>query len=192
MRFGRESRERMAWLVEFLKAWYSSREMLDETERLAARFAELVKAGDKALAVETLDYRQLLADAMDDRFKGSATDRLVNDCLDAGEMDRLRVMVGGKALMQLCSTTLERLVKSGLITAQQSEAEDGRRRHSMGPVWEDVDPERLEALLRADVLFNMCRYHEAISVLTQHADQSAWKRHTQGLLARSSRNDWRF
>jgi DNA-binding IclR family transcriptional regulator len=27
MRFGRESRERMAWLVEFLKAWYSSREM---------------------------------------------------------------------------------------------------------------------------------------------------------------------
>lgn len=43
MRFGRESRQRMVWLVEFLKVWYSSRETMDETERLAARLAELLK-----------------------------------------------------------------------------------------------------------------------------------------------------
>src|ERR1022692_2622087 len=82
------------------------------TNGLASR--ELVKVGEKALAAETLDYRQYLADAMDDRFRGSATDRLVNDCLDAGEMDRVRGMVRSPSLTQLCSATLDRLVNSGL------------------------------------------------------------------------------
>jgi len=90
MRFGRECRERMAWLVEFLKAWYSSREMMDETERLAAQLAELVKVGEKALAAEALDYRQYLADAMDEPFRGSATDSLLNDYLNSGDMNRVR------------------------------------------------------------------------------------------------------
>ena len=221
MRFGRESRERMAWLVEFLKAWYSSREMMDETDRLAARFAELVKVGEKALAAETLDYRQYLADAMDDRFRGSATDRLVNDCLDAGEMDRVRGMVRSPSLTQLCSATLDRLVNSGLITAGQSRAEGNRRLewvarltknrgpkavvdvldprglplhehpeswfmragalHSLGrdkEALEDLEtgarfvPERFrEALLKAEVLFSLCRFHEVISVLTPYAGE---------------------
>ena len=221
MRFGRESRERMAWLVEFLKAWYSSREMLDETDRLAALSAELAKAGEKARAAETLDYRQYLADAMDERFKGSATDRLLNDCLDAGEMDRARGMVRSDGLAQLCTATLQRLAESGLITGGQSEAEDSRRvkwltrfGENPGPeaVIDALDPKVLplhehpeswfarasalhklgrdeealedletctrfvpgwpaEAMLKAKVLFNLCRFRDVISVLSRHADE---------------------
>jgi DNA-binding transcriptional ArsR family regulator len=235
MRFGRESRERMAWLVEFLKAWYSSREMLDETERLAVRFAELVKAGEKALAVETLDYRQYLTDAMDERFRASVTDRLVNDSLDADETDRVRGILRSDGLTQLPSATLKRLRENGLVTADQSESEDTRRRQWMAPLWKDLDPERLvdvldpkglplhenphlwllraaalhqlgrdeeafeqietctrpipdralEALLKAEVLFSLCRYREAISALSQHADESGWKLQRQKCLARS-------
>jgi Flp pilus assembly protein TadD len=178
MRFGRESRERMAWLVEFLKAWYSSREMLDETERLAARFAEMLKMGEKALAAETLDYRQILVDAMDARFRGSATDRLVNDCLDAGEIDRARGIIRGDGLTQLCMGTLQRLVHSGLITAPQSDAELGRRGQQVLSLGENPDAEGilksldLKALplhedpelwsIRAAALQNLGRHEEAL------------------------------
>ncbi|HXM40518.1 MAG TPA: ATP-binding protein [Bryobacteraceae bacterium] len=147
MRFGRESRERMAWLVEFLKAWYSSREMLDETERLAVRFAELMRVGEKALAAETLDYRQILVDAMDARFKGSATDRLVSDYLDAGNMDRARALVRSDGLTQLRSRTLQRLTEGGLIAARQSDAEVSRRLQWVDRLRATPDPEAL-----ADVL----------------------------------------
>src|ERR1017187_4147382 len=178
MRFGRESRERMAWLVEFLKAWYSSREMLDETERLAARFAEMLKMGEKALAAETLDYRQILVDAMDARFRGSATDRLVNDCLDAGEIDRARGIIRGDGLTQLCMGTLQRLVHSGLITAPRSDAELGRRGQQVLSLGENPDAEGilksldLKALplhedpelwsIRAAALQNLGRHEEAL------------------------------
>ena len=236
MRFGRESRERMAWLVEFLKAWYSSREMLDETERLAARFAELVKVGEKALATETLDYRQYLADAMDERFRGSATDRLVNDCLDAGDTDRVRGIVRSDGLTQLCPATILRLTNGGLVTAPQATSEITRRQqwmahlgnnsgfdsivdvldpkvvplHAHPDLWfgraaalhgigrdeealEDLEmcarsfPERTqEVLLKAEVLFNLHRFREAISVLTPRADEFALEPRAQILLASSS------
>ena len=143
MRFGRESRERMAWLVEFLKAWYSSREMLDETDRLATRFAEMLRIGEKALAAETLDYRQVLVEAIDARFRGSAADRLVNDCLDAGDIDRVRGIIRSDGLTQLCSATLQRLTEGGLITADQSETEDDRRRQRLARIWENLNPETL-------------------------------------------------
>jgi len=239
MRFGRESRERMAWLVEFLKAWYSSREMLDETDRLAARFAELVKAGEGALASETLDYRQLLADAMDDRFRGSATDRLVNDYLEVGEIDRVRGIVRSSGTMQLRSATLRRLVGGGFVTADQTKAELSRLLELRGLVDQlpenpkpaeilsvldptslsfDDEPElwsaraaalldlgrseealenlemssRLapggpaEALLKAEIFYALRRFHEVISVLTQHAHELASDPWACSLLAKSS------
>jgi len=143
MRFGRESRERMAWLVEFLTAWYTGREIIDETERLANQFAELMRVGEKALATETLDYRQYLADAMVGRFKGSVTDRLVNDSLDAGETDRVRGIIRSDGLIQLCTDTLRRLTESGLIAAQQSEAEDTRRRQRIARFGKNPGPETI-------------------------------------------------
>jgi hypothetical protein len=152
MRFGRESRERMAWLVEFLKAWYSSREMFDEAEKLAGLFAELAKAGEKARAAETLDYRQYLADAMDERFKGSATDRLVNDCLDAEETNRARAILRSDGLTQLCTATLRRLAEGGIITAKQFETEDNRRGQLAARLQDNASPEALLGVLDPRVM----------------------------------------
>jgi tetratricopeptide (TPR) repeat protein len=166
MRFGRESRERMAWLVEFLKAWYSSREMFYEAEKLAASFAELIKVGEKALAVETLDYRQLLADAMDEPFKGSATDQLVNDCLDAEGMDRVRGIIHSDGLAQLRSVTLWRLMEAGAVTASQTLAEVDRRLHNLPHprgVPTPKDPDLW--LTRAVAMYNFGRFEEALEDL---------------------------
>jgi tetratricopeptide (TPR) repeat protein len=226
----------MAWLVEFLKAWYSSREILEETERLANQFEELMRVGQKALATETLDYRQYLADAMNGRFKGSVTDRLVNDSLDAEEMDRVRGMIRSNGLTQLCADTLGRLMESGFITAHQSECEDTRRRQWMARIGESPGPEAVlgvldpkgvplhenpylwvirasalhdlgrddealedletgarfvsenvpEALLKAEVLFNLHRFRETIGVLSRHGDEFAASPRTSFLLAASS------
>ena len=181
MRFGRESRERMAWLVEFLKAWYSSREMLDETEKLAARFAELLKVGEKALAAETLDYRKVLADAMDERFKGSAADRMVNDCLDAGEADRAGGIVLRDGPTQMSSSTLRRLVASGAITAGQAADENIQRLERAFRLVTDFDPEAIVGALdprsgamheypgywfiRANAMYNLGRFDEALKDL---------------------------
>ena len=147
MRFGRESRERMAWLVEFLKAWYSSREMMDETERLANQFAELMRVGEKASATATLDYRRYLADAMSGRFRGSVTDRFVNDCLDAEEVDRVREMMRSDGLTQLCTETLKRLRENGLITARQTELEETRRRQWIARLGKAPGPEAVLQVL---------------------------------------------
>ena len=181
MRFGRESRERMAWLVEFLKAWYSSREIYDETERLANEFAELMRVGERALASETLDHRQYLADAMDRRFRGNVTDRLVNDSLDAGDLDRARGIIRRDGLTQLCTDTLQRLVGGGFIAASQSEAEDARRRQWMARIGKNPGPESVLDLLdprdvplhenpylwvvRADALHKLRRDEEALEDL---------------------------
>jgi tetratricopeptide (TPR) repeat protein len=121
--------------------------MLDEAERLAARFAEMLKIGERALATQTLEYRQVLVDAMDERFKGSATDRLVNDCLDAGEADFVRGMVRSDDLMQLCPATLQRLEESGHVTARQFEAENNRRRQLVAGLGENPSPEEALAFL---------------------------------------------
>jgi tetratricopeptide (TPR) repeat protein len=172
---------------------------------------------------------------MDDRFKGRATDRLVNDCLDAGEMDRVRGTVRSDGLTQLCPATLGRLVDSGLITADQSEAEDKRRLQLVASLGENPGPNAIidvldptglplhagpelwfiradalsdlgrfeealedldtcarlfpawssQALLRAEVLFKVNRFRDAISVLSRHADEFASNPGAQNLLARS-------
>jgi hypothetical protein len=185
MRFGRESRERMAWLVEFLKAWYSSREMLDETDRLTKQFEDLMRLGEKVLAVETLDYIQYFADAMVERFRGGATDRLVNACLDAGDMDRVRGMVSRDGLTQLCTDTLERLTDSGLITPGQLSAFRDRSlqlatRLQQNPepeaVLETLDPRNVPLhenphlwVLRANALHRVGRDDEALEDLEMGA-----------------------
>ncbi|SPF41710.1 hypothetical protein SBA4_2780002 [Candidatus Sulfopaludibacter sp. SbA4] len=67
MRFGREARERMQWLVEFLRAWYDQRELGTETERLCDRMSELLMAGQRQAVREGLEYGRLLTEAMTDQ-----------------------------------------------------------------------------------------------------------------------------
>jgi tetratricopeptide (TPR) repeat protein len=176
---------------------------------------------------------------MDVRFKGSATDRLVNDSLDAGDVDRVRGIVRSSGTMQLRSATLRRLVGARLVTADQTKAEQSRllelreiadhlpENPTPAEVLSALDPMSLclddepelwsyraaalhdlgrheealedlemstrlapggseEALLKAEILYALRRFHEVISVLTQHAHELASDPWACSLLARSS------
>src|SRR5262245_9816685 len=66
MRFGREARERMKWLVTFLKVWYATEEIGAESKKLVARFRRWLKSGRKDDAFDVLEHQRLLADATSD------------------------------------------------------------------------------------------------------------------------------
>jgi tetratricopeptide (TPR) repeat protein len=137
MRFGRESRKRMGWLVEFLKGWYTNREIVEQTEQLASGFAELLKvARDSAL--ENLEFRRCLSAAMDPDARAPAIDRLLCDFLDANELDKVRETVSDIDLLYVRETTVERLVERGLITKEQL--------HSSAERWKGIAQEAIRAV----------------------------------------------
>jgi hypothetical protein len=64
MRFGREARERVRWLVDFLRAWYDEGELEQEVDRLGAQFQQLVAGGKDDEARQKLPHRSLLLQAV--------------------------------------------------------------------------------------------------------------------------------
>src|SRR5260370_20714638 len=118
MRFGRESRKRMGWLVDFLKGWYTNREIAEQTEQLAARFAELLPVA-RGSALENLEFQRYLSAAMDPDVRAPAIDRLLSDSLDANELDKVRDSVRDIDLLCLQKETIQRLMEHKLITEDQ-------------------------------------------------------------------------
>jgi hypothetical protein len=65
MRFGRNARERMSWLVSILKALYDVEEMGTQGELLKTRFREHLIAGRLHEARDTLEHHHYLVEAME-------------------------------------------------------------------------------------------------------------------------------
>lgn len=118
MRFGRDARERMQWLVNFIKAYYDSEEMGAESVRLEVRFRELLAVGRMPEAHDVLDHHRYLAEAMDDSTtRAGAVDAVILGYVDVGDLDTLRKEVlPGVALEALSNTTLFALYEAGCIT----------------------------------------------------------------------------
>jgi tetratricopeptide (TPR) repeat protein len=116
MRLGRESRQRMEWLIEFLRNWYTNREMLEQTERLAEMFRELLTQGMSDAALKTVDYREYLAAAIDPAYRGATLDGIIRDCLDAGDRSHVRTLIEGIDLDTLKPESIRRLHQEKLIT----------------------------------------------------------------------------
>lgn len=66
MRFGRNARERMGWLVGILKALYDAEEMGAQSDLLSERFFEHLKADRLDEAHDTLEHWSYLLEAMKD------------------------------------------------------------------------------------------------------------------------------
>ena len=66
MRFGREARDRIQWLVEFLKGYYTQEELKDHYRRLGRHFEELSQTGSSTLAKKVLDNQRYLLQAVAD------------------------------------------------------------------------------------------------------------------------------
>ena len=66
MRFGRDARQKMQWLVNFLKSWFSLEEIKDESKKLSERFLEFLELKRFKEALGTIEYLQLLVFAIED------------------------------------------------------------------------------------------------------------------------------
>jgi tetratricopeptide (TPR) repeat protein len=121
MRFGRESRQRMEWLIEFLKNWYTNREMLEEADRLAEKFRELLTQGMLDSAMKVVDYRWYLSAAIDPAYRGATLERIISDCLDAGDASQVRTLIEGIDLEILKPETIQRLHHEKLLTPEHQQ-----------------------------------------------------------------------
>jgi DNA-binding transcriptional ArsR family regulator len=68
MRFGRDARERIAWLVNFLKAWYGDEGLGAEVNRLQSEIKELLNGGHIEHARKLLAQARLMTNAMSDEY----------------------------------------------------------------------------------------------------------------------------
>jgi tetratricopeptide (TPR) repeat protein len=108
MRFGRGNRQRLDWLVEFLKGWYSEDEGLAQCLRLAESFKGLLAGGDAGRIGEALDIRQCFVDALPQEQWAAATGELIRDCLAVGDLSRVKEI--------LTAATGERLTREKAAT----------------------------------------------------------------------------
>lgn len=91
MRFGRDARERMQWLVNFIKAYYDAEEIGAESARLELRFRALLSAGQTAKALDVLEHRRYLAEAMDDsENRANTMDAVAHGIIALVDTDTIR------------------------------------------------------------------------------------------------------
>jgi tetratricopeptide (TPR) repeat protein len=121
MRFGRDARQRMQWLVSFLKSWYAREEMEPESNRLEMRFREHLTSGRMREARDTLEHHRYLAEAMDDiPLRARALEKIIHGHLEIGEDEIIRKeLLAGVRLENLSEETLNRLFQKGCITEKQ-------------------------------------------------------------------------
>lgn len=123
MRFGRDARRRMNWLVVFLKGWYDVQEIGSECQRLEAAFRQYMVDGLLTEARDALEYQRYLADAIDDRsMRASTVERIITGYLELRDTDTLkREVLSDIELQYLTKDTLVSLFTAGLISKSQSE-----------------------------------------------------------------------
>jgi DNA-binding transcriptional ArsR family regulator len=80
MRFGRNARERMGWIVNFLKVWYDREELFKETDRLIHRYRQELQAGRHKEAGNVVVTLRYLAEAFE---KGANRDRVMDEVIQS-------------------------------------------------------------------------------------------------------------
>lgn len=118
MRFGRDARQRMRWLVDFLKVWYDADEMRTESKRLSDSFRDHLTAGRLPDARNALDHQRLLMEAMEESLtKARTRESVISSYLELQEFEILKKEVlTSDMLPNLSKETLDALCKAGCIT----------------------------------------------------------------------------
>ncbi len=124
MRFGRDARQRMAWLVSFLKGFYTVQELGEQSHLLESRFQSLLAAGQEREARNALEYRRWIAEALPDRANaGKMMERIIHDYLVLRDFGTLKEQVlTDDQLKYFSHKTLAQLVANECITQEQATA----------------------------------------------------------------------
>src|SRR6185295_981599 len=121
MRFGRDARKRMNWLVAFLKDWYDAKELGTECERLQDIFRSYMSAGRETEARDALEYRRYLMEAIEDSdMRASTFESIVLSYLELSDVDTLkRDVLVDVDVNTLSEETRHLLVKAHLVTDER-------------------------------------------------------------------------
>jgi len=120
MRFGREARERMNWLVTFLKGWYDAEEINTECARLQNTFDEYLAAGRLTEARDVLEYRRYLVGALEsDSERARINESIILSYLELEDVATLkRQILMDINTAHLTRETQLRLSSAGLLTPE--------------------------------------------------------------------------
>jgi tetratricopeptide (TPR) repeat protein len=118
MRFSRETRKRMGWLIEFLKGWYDSKELGTECQRLQDIFRNYLTAGREQDARDALEHRRYLMEAIEDQQSRVRTfESIILNYLELSDLSTLKgELLGDIDIGLLTDETRQRLVAAGLLT----------------------------------------------------------------------------
>ena len=198
MRFGRDARERMHWLVDFLGDWYGAEELESVNKRLEIEFERSRTAGELRKAREVLETRRYLVQAMpESAFRSEAVDKVVHGYLELGEVAALKEEFSSGVFREcLRPETVKALTEGGYLGGAGSVAErpgsdaevpsgtktplylgaealkEGRLEHALAH-FEDavkIAPEDYYGwLARGFVLGDLGRYEDAVTSLKRAA-----------------------
>lgn len=121
MRFGRDARQRMGWLVDFLKGFYTAEELGEESLLLGDRFQDFLTTGRQHDARNALEHRRWIVEAMPDLPRLAQIEGVIRGYLALGDIGALKELgLTGNQLEHLSSKTLDQLVAAESITSDQA------------------------------------------------------------------------
>ena len=93
MRFGRNIRQKMQWLVSFLKGWYDATELSSESKLLGKRFHACLKSGQIREARQLLEHNFYVAEAMSEPARTREVNSILANFLELNELEITRLDV---------------------------------------------------------------------------------------------------
>ena len=178
MRFGRDARQRMAWLVDFLKGFYTAEELGEQSLLLGNRFQTLLASGRDHDARNALEHRRWLVEAMPDRSRSaSAMESVIQDYLTIGDLGTLKEFgLADDQLPHLSPETLAQLVAAGCLTPDRAvQAQAARAGSEALQTAAEVEAALLlgyERLNQSDFIQALASFDRALAL--DENDASAW------------------
>ena len=125
MRFGREVRTKMNWLVTFLRGWYDAKELGEESQRLQDLFRKYLSAGLEREARDALEHRRYVMEAIDDQQSRLRTlESIILGYLELSDVQTLKSeMLAGVDINLLTEATQYRLRIAGLLSNDAPDAD---------------------------------------------------------------------
>jgi tetratricopeptide (TPR) repeat protein len=116
MRFGQEIKKHMAWLVNFLKIYYSISEISVELNRLQVKFSECIGSGRLDMAKNTLEHGRYLFDALEDKtMRLKEAGELLKKHIAIGDFEHAKEFIDEADLEQVPEEALKKLEAEKLI-----------------------------------------------------------------------------
>ena len=128
MRFSRTAKERMLWLVGFLKIWFELPQLLKEAESVRYKVGDFCKIGEREKACSILEHGKYLLEAMPDGpEKVSATNEFLKSQMIAEDWENIREIAENADLSKLSDEEIDILFKMNGIGKKDYLAEKANR-----------------------------------------------------------------